>query len=222
MQIVFEWFQPINLPATVLLILCLFYWLLVISGVLGMELFDLDVNLDTSIDGSMDVADISGAGLISRVFHFLHIGDVPFMIVFSIFSLFFWLFTNVVNHTWNANHDWQIGLIVFVTAMIGALGGTKLILQPFLGFFRSFDHRVKKMNEHVGETCIVDTADVSDKFGEGRIQTGESPVIIQIRNPNRFKFVRGDSAELVRFDQRGGFFEVRPIGEKMDPETQSS
>ena len=218
MQVIIEWFYPVNLPVTCLLILCAMYWLMVLFGLFGMDFLDFDIDLDVEVDGSFEASDVASAGLWSGFFRFMHVDKIPFMVVFSIFSFVFWMSLTLFNHTWNPDHDSTIALIAFIAFGLGSVGLTKLILQPMLGFFEDMEHKAKGLNEHVGDLAIVETFEVTDKFGEAKIHTGESPVVVQVRNPNRFALTRGDQVELCAFHKETGSFEVRPADAKKKPE----
>ena len=52
-------FSPVNIIPTILLLFVLFYWIIVIVGVINMDFLDVDVDMDADIDLDVDVdADI--------------------------------------------------------------------------------------------------------------------------------------------------------------------
>ena len=71
METVIEWFQSVNAPFTFILVACVLYWLMVITGFLGMDLFDFDIDLDADLDG--DIGDVGSVGMflgLSAIFPF--------------------------------------------------------------------------------------------------------------------------------------------------------
>ena len=105
MDVISSFFNAVNLPATVLLILVLFYWSLVIFGMLDLGVFDFDWNYETSAptDGVPDVASASAGfgGALKAVLGFFYLGRVPTMILMSAFSLVFWLLRVYSNQYFN-------------------------------------------------------------------------------------------------------------------------
>lgn len=208
METVIEWFQSVNAPFTFMLVACVLYWLMVITGFLGMDLFDFDIDLDADLDG--DIGDVGTVGMFSGFLRFFHFHEVPFMVVMTIFSFILWLIATQLNQHWNPDKSWMYVAIGIVPTILGSLAITKIAIQPFAYLFRRATVPHKNLAQYAGEDCIVTTSSVTDKFGQAEIQTGESPLIVQIRNPSAFRFHKGDVVRLEKYIREGCYFEIRP------------
>jgi len=97
-----ETFQLVNLPATCLLLLCLLYWSMVIIGAIGVDAFDIDFDADVDV-GDLDLeGDFdSHPGGFNSLAEFMHLKEVPLVIVGSVFALLFWSASFFGNHMLN-------------------------------------------------------------------------------------------------------------------------
>ena len=110
MDFYYEIFSEANFLATAMMILILLYWAMMIFGVVGMDMFDIevDVDADVGIDADLGVdvevdgnlaaaggADIdtgsstasAASGFMRGIFEFFYLTDVPVAIVGSTFAL---------------------------------------------------------------------------------------------------------------------------------------
>ncbi len=76
LQSCFEW--P-TLPASVLMVICMLYWLSVILGLMDFDLLDFDLDFEIGTE-SPSILDFGFIGL-----RFLNLGEVPVMLWMSIF-----------------------------------------------------------------------------------------------------------------------------------------
>jgi len=159
-----------TLPMSVLLIVCCFYWLMVILGMFDLDIFDLD--LDTEIDASSPI----GIGFVGL--RFLNIGNVPLMLWLSVFGLSGWLISMLL-----ANEVTPVEWREIATAIgrnVGlALVATKIITQPLRGRFDPIEpHRSQDL---LGQQCVVTSTTASPEFGQARYVTEAAPLILTIR-----------------------------------------
>ena len=101
-------------------------------------------------------------------------------------------------------------IIGIVPTILGTLAITKIAIQPFAYLFRRAVVPQKNLAHYAGDECIVMTSSVTDKFGQAEIQTGESPLVVQVRNPTAFRFHKGDLVRLEKYIPEGCYFEIRP------------
>lgn len=220
-----ESFQPYNGVFTLLVLTCFGYWILVIAGFFGVEVWDFEVEMDgdvgfeTELDADVggdhaDAADLGSVGLIGGFLRFMHLHEVPFMIVLTIFSTTSWLLFTLLNLNWNVEHSWTFALIWLGPTILAALAISKVLLQPFAYLFRQVNIPEKRLKDFVGECCVVMTSEVTNKFGQGEIATNESPLVVQIRNTTPFRFHKGDRAVLTRYNAAGKYYEIGPVTKK--------
>ncbi|MEE2642412.1 MAG: hypothetical protein VX768_17405 [Planctomycetota bacterium] len=222
MDFVSMFLQPYNGLFTILMGTCICYWFLVVAGFFGMEVLEMDVEVDGGVvDGNFDVdvdpaegADLGSVGMVRGFMRFMHFHEVPFMIVMTFVSTANWLMFGLLNYHWNTEQSWTFAMIWIVPTMIASLPVSKVALQPIVMLFRRVNIPEKKLGDYVGEECIVMTSEVNEKFGTAELSTSESPLVIQIRNRTAFKFSRGDRAVLTRYSGAGKYFEIGPVDKK--------
>src|SRR5210317_86724 len=94
--------SPINMVFTMLLISIVVYWLTVILGVLDADLFDVDVpDMDADVDMDADIDANLDTGVTWGVLHWFYVGEVPVMVLLSIFILSLWAIAILGNHYLN-------------------------------------------------------------------------------------------------------------------------
>jgi hypothetical protein len=202
-NLIFEMFQPVNLVPTMLLLVVLAYWLLAIIGVLGGDLFDID------LDGS-DAGDGWAAG-----FKFLHLGDVPIMLVVSLFVLFFWATTIMSNHYFNPNLSGWVVVYFLIPNLIASLLVTKLILFPTVTIFKKLSPAQSHDKAHfVGRLAVVQTSEITDEFGQISIQQDGPPLVFNARSYGH-RPIKGEVVEITEYEPVKDLFVVRipkPVG----------
>ena len=72
------------IPATVLLMFTMMYWMVVIVGAAGLDLIEVDLD----IDGHSDIESAFSVGLVGL--RFLNLGRVPLMVWITILALTWW------------------------------------------------------------------------------------------------------------------------------------
>ena len=119
-----ECIAPVNLPVTILLGLVVAYWLMVIVGVLGMDAIDLELDADFDLDGGID-ANVDAGSIVGDFFRFMHMGDVPIMIVISFFAISMWVVTLISNHFFNPSFSWLVTGFWILPNLLVSLLATK-------------------------------------------------------------------------------------------------
>ena len=202
-----------NLLPTLLLGLVLLYWLLVIAGVLGIDMFDLDLG-DSGLDGDVDSG--SGAG-VGSVLDFFHLGEIPVMIFASFFSLLFWIVSIQANYWFNEELSWMVMLWWMIPCAALSLLGTKFCVMPLAPMFRTSGSPQRSRIRLVGQRAVVSSSEVTERFGQIRIETETPPVVLNARVEEQPFLRKGDFVTLDRYEADGDFFVVRL--EKWDPAT---
>jgi hypothetical protein len=218
-------FTGMNIVPTSLMGLTLAYWAFVLSGTIGLDLFDFDLDLD--LDGDVDVdvdadVDVPSGQLGSMmslgvvVLRFLNIGSVPVMLWFSIFSLALWAFTMMLDTIFDdpAHHENVVqGLLVLVRNGFFALLSAKAITQPLRGKFDPIEPT--KPEDLIGQTCVITTTEVTDTFGQARHEMAAAPLLLNVRSTDT-SLTKEDLAVITGFDPHQQTYTV----EKADQETE--
>ncbi|MFH1300127.1 MAG: hypothetical protein ABIK07_03630 [Planctomycetota bacterium] len=200
-QACFEW--P-TLPATVLVAICLLYWLSIILGVSDLDLFDFDLDFEIPTEGP-SFLDFGFIGL-----RFLNLGDVPVMLWVSVFSLSMWMLS--------INFDYKIEINSFMDYLPLAarnmgisLVVTKLLTQPLKGLFKFTPPN--EVETLLGKTCQVTSTSVNDRFGQAEMQAEGAPLKLHIRSEDE-TIQKGDLVRLTDFNTEQQVFYVVKINQE--------
>ncbi|HAN99207.1 MAG TPA: hypothetical protein DCQ98_18050 [Planctomycetaceae bacterium] len=190
-------FQGVMLPITVLLLLVVAYWLLVIVGAVGLDLFDIEIEgpLDGDIDGGVGAGENSGGAMTSAL-RFFHLGEVPFMILLSIFAVCWWTATAIGATLFGDRFSGLWSLVWIGPSLLAGLLMTKGLLLPTSKFFSSLDGSRDSQPQIVGRTCIVTSSEVTDTFGQAEVKIDGPPIIIDVRAEKGDLFRKGDFARV--------------------------
>ena len=205
-------FSGVMLPITVLTLLVLAYWLLVIFGIVGLELFDINFGVDYNAEvGDASAGNTVGGATTLGVLKFFHVGEVPIMILISIFAFSLWMVTYAATVTFSENLQGPLAILWIGPSLLISLGLTKAFLWPTSRLFQSFDGSKDAKVELVGRTCIVTSSDVTPKFGLAEVKIDGPPIIIDVRAAKGDVFVKGDFALVVSRNKGNQTYLIRPI-----------
>lgn len=196
-----EMFQPVNLPATILLGLVLVYWLLVIIGVVGVELFEFDLGVDA------EGIEQGQLGLLPGVLQFFHLGDVPVTVFGSVFALLYWTGTMLANHYLNPGWSLAMGGLLLVGCVLTSLLVTRLVILPAVPFFRRMN-AADQERVRPGQLARVSTSELTGTFGEVTIEQNGPPIVLNARCSGA-RLVRGDLVELLVHNPETNSWQVR-------------
>lgn len=191
----FTW--PI-VPATILVMFVVLYWLLVILGAMDVDVLDFDLEFDP------DSSSILGFGWVGV--RYLNLGEVPLMLWLSLFGLSWWTFALVVE-AGMPQDEWPPLIWAMVRDVGVALVLTKLLTQPLRG---RFEHREPNPSkEIIGRTCVVTTNEVTESFGFAECRTEAAPLLLTVRTRGE-TLHKGDAALIVDFDPENQVYFVEP------------
>jgi hypothetical protein len=223
-------FLPVNAGFSVMLILMSLYWIMVILGVLDIDLFDIDLDsgLETDIDfdadadidigtdidadGDVDIgAEIAGGGMFRSILHFFYIGEVPIMLLFSIFTMCIWAFVILGNYYFNNNGGFIAALPVYLVSTVASLFVAKIFAMPLRVLYTMLNKDKNLIKNVVGRLCRVTTTQVSaDRMGQAEIKTKGAPVILNVKAQGDSILKKGDEAVIVEQDKATGVYYIAP------------
>lgn len=159
-----------NLIPTVLLILVTLYWIIVIIGVLDLDFLEVD----------LDAGD--AAGPFYAILAFLKVGDVPFMLVFSILSLNFWIIAMLMHYLPIAPGG-VVNTVLLLPAMILSIFITKFECVPLKAIFKNSSMLDNADNEEVviRRLCKVKCDVSSERFGQAEIERDGASLVINVK-----------------------------------------
>lgn len=211
--------SPVNLPYTIPLGVCVAYGLLMIVGALDLDTIDgaldlhhdvdLDAHADAHVDGHVDHdAHVQGGGLLHSVLDFLHILDIPVMIVSTVLSFCCWLCSMSVNYLFNPEMSANLAWMFMVPILIVSCVVTHFVTIPIKKVFQKLQSDVDKKVRLVGEVATVLTGEVSNDFGQARIDVDGAPITLNVRSSGETRFHRGDKVLVVEENKTDNTFRV--------------
>lgn len=200
--------SPVNFALTVLLCCLVLYWLVVMIGMADMDFLDFDVDVDTDADIDADIS--SGGHGIGSLLKFLNVGEVPLMILLSVFVMFLWLIGVLTKMVFG---DWSmlVNLAALVPTIFLGLLLTKILTHPLRRLFEQLERDANAGKvDVVGQRCRVVSASVDQGHGQAEIATGGSPLRINVKvSAESASLVRGDEAVVVTDRDEKGVYTVR-------------
>lgn len=180
------------------------YWLIVLIGVLDIDLFDADAEVDA--DGGL-------AGLLSGI----GLGGVPATVALSLLIAFAW-FTSLVG-TVLVSGLFRVAVIL-AALLVGWIAARMLVL-PLRRLFP--DDKAPSRNDFVGKLCLIKTSRVDTGFGQAEVTAADgSTALIQVRrhaaDEPQEPLSTGSAALIFEYDIDGEFFWVTPYDQSLDPD----
>ena len=169
---------------SILLSLCLIYWLFVILGALDIEAFDFDLDVDGDVDLDIDAdidGDISGGGnpgLLIGIFKFLNLDSVPFMVFLSFFSLSAWTISILASSYISA--DLMTGLVILIPNIFISLIISKYVTAPLAPVFKDLNDIATELNLTGEEGTVVHGFDKGELSQAQILRNGEN-LLVSIR-----------------------------------------
>jgi len=196
-------FAAPTVPGTVLLGVCLAYWLLLIIGAVGLDLMHIDLDVDA--DASADPGHGSW-GMVA--FKFLNINEVPFMIWLSLFAMSYVAVAASAIAVRPVADEFGAVAAVIACSTAVALLATKVLTQPLRGKFDTVEPNVAETL--IGRTCVITTTEVSERFGQARVESNGAPLLLNVRAAPG-TLTKNDVAVLASYDRDHSAFHVEPV-----------
>lgn len=198
-----------TLAFTIVLVVCLLYWLTAATGLIEFDGLDglLGLDLDLGLD-----ADPSGlAAILAR----LGLGGVPVMLVITVLAYFSWTGSYLV--------QWLVlgalpagairllgGLATLVLAPVPAAGVTAVVLRPLRRWLIRM--RPPPTTSLLGRVVVIRTATVDPGHGMADLDDGGAGLILQVRSDGP-GLQRGDRAVLLGYESSTNTWQVAPEGD---------
>lgn len=181
-----------NIIPTVLLILIVLYWLSTIIGVLDLDFLDLDLDLD--VDGG----DVSGP--FYAFLAFLKVGELPFMFVFSILILNFWIIAMFLYYL-PIEPGGGLNTILLIPALILSVFVTKLEFLPFRNILKKSSTQEMEEFSVIGQLCKLKSEAKKEWLGQAEIERDGASVIINVKPEfEEESFIKNEVACVYRKD----------------------
>lgn len=208
-------FHTVNLFPTILLLVTILYWLAVMLGALdvGFLDFDLDPDYETDVEIEVDVAGnpSPGAGFMETFLSFFNIGKIPVMVVFSFFSMCFWLIAININYYLGIENI-VFSLIFYLPAIVVSMLVAKYCTWPMIPVFRALNEEGKSNHDLVGALGTMSIALSENKLGQAKVRKDLDSFIINVRsNGKQNEIKKGQQVIVVEYIESGGYYIVEPF-----------
>ncbi|EST57528.1 DUF1449 family protein [Proteus cibi] len=175
-----------------LLIIISFYWLCAAFGLLDIDLFNIDSELDVDATGF--------AGWLTK----LGLAGIPVTIILTLFTLIGWFISYFTNY-WIISAietdfiRYLVGFLALIIISFLSLNLTAVCLKPIRKKLMS-RNKPKSVHQLIGKLAIVRSANVAENKGEAVLEDGGAGLILQIRAPEQENIKRGDSVVIISYD----------------------
>jgi hypothetical protein len=201
-------FSGVNLIPTILLALCLVYWLLTIIGLFDLDFLDLDVDvdvdaevdLDVEVDMDLEVDGGGGSGPLHAIASFLNVGQVPFLLVLSLMILNFWILAMLIYFIPVKVGGLLNGLLL-IPAFLISVFISKAEVYPLKGMFKRSKRDNTIENKVLDKRCVMLCDTAFGRLGQAKIiQEGAALVLNVTPEFKTESFNKGEEAFVFRKD----------------------
>ena len=188
---------------TILIGVMVIFWLFAILGALDMDVISFESDID--VDGEIEVPGFVG------LMHTLGFTGVPFTIVLTILIFLAWIFSYIASAY---VMPWVPTVILKVLVGTGVLVGSLLLAVPITTKVVSplrklaIENKAKSNKDFLGSNCKVTSLTVDDTFGQGKVQTLGTSLVVRIRAPAPNEIKKGDIVRPISYDERDNVFHV--------------
>jgi len=167
--------NPTVLPATLLLIPVMLYWIIGLFG-----LTDGDVGDSGDGDGSSSgeghfVSDITGAML-----RLVNASEIPFMVVMSLLCIYFWSGMVLGSMLLPFSGEWFVWALTG-GALLAALIFTRLTVIPLKPLVRAIRFDKDQPIPVIGRTGTVRSHELTENFGQVEVADAHGPMFLNAR-----------------------------------------
>ena len=197
---------------SVALIVVGLFWLLAIVGLVDIDFFDLEIEIDAETDAS-------GLGPLAGLLLKFGLHGVPVTVVISVLVLLSWLFcyfgsAYLLALLPGALLKYLGGAVLIAACLVVAFPITAMSLRPMKDVFRGETAMLNR--EIVGKQCEVRSLEVTDSFGQGLVDDGGAGLLIDIRCSTANELTKGDLVAVTAYDQTTNTYSVMPEKEFMN------
>ena len=196
----------VNFIPTVLLGLILLYWITIIIGAIDIDLFDIDIDIE------LEGGDNSSA--FYAILAFLNVAELPFMLVFSVIILNFWILAMFMYYLPIEAGGLVNGLLL-IPALAISLLITKIVTMPLKGMFRYSNMEYEGGGEVIGQLCTL-LCDVKEgRLGQANIENNDASIVINVKVEfEEESFEKGEVAVVYRKDtDKNLYYIIKSLGE---------
>ncbi|MCA9247821.1 MAG: DUF1449 family protein [Planctomycetales bacterium] len=190
-------FAPANMVYTVALIVMTAYWLIAIVGLVDIDAFDIDLDVDygAELDLDADAGDVPGLSSQSLL-GFLNVGEIPVMAYVSLVVLSMWVVSIQMNYylaDYGIGYQTWFAIALFVPNLIFGLLIAKAITTPIKQINKK--EALKKI-EMLGKPALVTSLSVDKQGGQCEVGHQNPPIVINAVSRDGDSLQRGTPVEI--------------------------
>lgn len=213
--------SPGVLPATILLVPVLLYWIIGALGVFSLDIDSVDPSAadagaaDGAHDGSGshdgDGAHHDGVfgNIMSGMTRLVNAQDIPLMVVLTLIAIFFWsalMFAHLL--LGESMPDWALAPISLAVAIIL----TRLASTPLRPFFLALRKDSDKHVPVIGRTGVVRTQELTERHGQVEVPDPIGPMLINARlKPGVEALKKGAEVIIFEYDPEHAIYFVKAL-----------
>lgn len=192
-----------NVIPTLLLIGIVFYWCTVLIGAADLDMFDLDLDVDS--DGHSE----GGLEWLNNILRFFNLGRVPLVIFLTFLILPLWLFCILVNDMLGI-HSLLPGLITLGVGFWVCLFIAKILTIPFVRLFEKMEE--EKNFSVIGKICTLQSNLSEGRIGQAAImqQGSGAPIILMVSSKTGTSVKNGETALVLEYQADKRCYLVEP------------
>lgn len=189
MELLSESISFYNVAWTILLALCMIYWVSVIVGLADMDFLDIDMDFDA--DGHVDGdATVDPDGALYGILKFFNMGEVPLMVILTVFALSGWVINVLLNFYLNPGWGW-LAAVFTIPAMIGGLIMAKIVTTPMISLYKNLGHKGEEAIDFLGRLGVITLSVEEGKMGQAEILVVSDPMIVNVKSKKGVRIGKG-------------------------------
>jgi hypothetical protein len=190
----------VNIIPTTLFVFVILYWITVIIGAIDIDFFDFDVDVP---DGEIITNPFYG------FLEFLNIGDLPFMLVMSIFSLSFWTGSMIISILPFVSEGW-VNAVLLIPNIIVSIFITKAVTHPLKGVFKGVMKDTDNEKKIEGQLCTLISDLTYGRLGQAEIDRLGSSILINVKIEDEEDILlKGDKAIVLNKDLDKDYYIIK-------------
>ena len=204
-------------PFTVMLVICLVYWLVAILTGVG----DFDADVDTDIDADVDVdadadtdADADGSGIVGGFVDFITLGEAPITVAVTILTSAVWYMSVQINMMVNPSANLLIGFGILLPILFISTFITRQVVKPIAKLFKLMNDVEKVGDKTIGGICIARNT-ITNKGGFAEIKTDTSPIQINVYTDGEEVIEKGGRALVLEFNETKNRYLIQTFTEEI-------
>jgi hypothetical protein len=200
---------------TFLLMLVIFYWLMAFLGIVDIDIFDADIEIETDFETEVSInPDAEGLSGLAGFMLNWGLTGVPITVVISLLIVTSWLIcylatSLIFNYIPIGIIRYVLGAGLLFVCFAVSIPLTAWSIRPIKGLFIA--HTAIKKDALVGLECEVTTGKVNEEFGQASLEDGEAGMILSIRAPIDKAIKKGDKVILIEYIEKDDCYNVAKV-----------